>query len=232
MTFVSDVNIQRKFNHTSHRTDPRWKSSRSSRGLLVGLTIGVPCLLMLLCVIFQPFVSRVPLFEMLLLAFFLPELFLLPVTLIRYAGDRRAFRCVSSGRAGDSLLFSEEEIVYTYYNQRDNAPPPRHEIVIPYRLIDQALIIPERQVFRIHGGGTDALYDSNGSLIRKSSYRTNSFKAKDCFRWVEIPLTYRDNRSFLLQFQQKTGIVPAVSNTEKNPMASGPERRIPWRKPK
>lgn len=215
MTFVSDKSIQRKFNRTSHRTDPRWKASRRSRGILVGLTIGVPAVLLLLCAIFQPFTPRVPLFETMLLAVTLPELFLLPTTLIRYAGDCGAFRCASSGRVGDNLLFSDEEIVYTYYNQRNNFPHPLHEVVIPYRLIDQAVVNPERQTFRIHGGGSDALYDADGALIRKSSFRTNDPQARNCFRWVEIPLTYRDNHSFLLQFQQKTGITPTVSTTNK-----------------
>lgn len=68
-------------------------------------------------------------------------------------GGRRAFRCVSSGRCGLSLLFAEQETVCTCCNQRDSVPRPRHETVIPYRLIDQAPVIPERQIFRIHAGG-------------------------------------------------------------------------------
>lgn len=212
MTFVSDKSIQRKFNRTSHRTDPRWKAGRPARGLLLGLAVGLPCLLMLLCLRFRPFASRVPLYEMLLLAFFLPELFLLPVTLLRYQGDRRAFRCVSSGRYRDELRFSGREIVYTYRSRRDAVPRPRHEIVIPYRLIDQALVIPERQILRIHAGGTDAVYDAQSALLRESRYRTGSPAAKDCLRWIEIPLTYRDNGAFLQQFRQQTGVTPATGS--------------------
>lgn len=213
MTFVSDRRIQRKYNSTSHRTDPRWKATRRSRGILVGLAVGVPALLILLCAVFQPFTPRVPLAETMLLAFTLPELFLLPVMFIRYANDRNTFRCASSGRAGDSLQFSGEEILYTYYNQRSNPPHPRYEIVIPYRLIDQAIVNPERQTLRVHGGGSDALYDADGALLRKTSFRINAPHAHDCFRWVEIPLTYRDNAAFLEQFRQKTGITPAVAST-------------------
>lgn len=216
MTFVSDRRIQRKFNLTSHRTDPRWKADRRFRGILVGLVIGVPAVLILLCAIFQPLTPRVPLYETMLLALTLPELFLLPVMFIRYANDRNTFRCASSGRVGDSLLFSEKEIVYTYYNQRSNPPHPRYEIVIPYRLVDQAIVNPERQTLRIHGGGSDALYDPDGALLRKISFRTSDPHAHDCFRWVEIPLTYRDNPGFLQQFQQRTGITPAVQTTTMN----------------
>lgn len=210
MTFESDKTLQQNFNRTSHQADPRWRAGRPARRVLLGLSIGLPCLLMGLCLIFRPFTSRVPLYETLLVAFFLPEWILLPVTLLRYHSDRAAFRCASSGRYGDRLLFSEQEMVYTYYNQRDSVPHLRHEIVIPYRLIEQALVIPERQILRIQAGGRDTIYDARGALMRESCFRTGAFHAKDCSRWVEIPLTYKDNGAFLQEFQQKSGISPAT----------------------
>lgn len=213
MTFVSDPRIQRKFNRTSHHTDPRWKAGHPARSLLVGLTVGVPAVLVALCLIFRPLADRVPLAETALLAVTLPELFLLPVTFIRYAGDRGAYRCASSGRFGDELVFLEGELRYSYYQQRNNNPSNRYETTLPYRLIDQAVVLPDRQVLRVHGGGSDALYDAQGALLRESSFRTGSVWAHDCLRWVEIPLTYRDNDAFLEAFARKTGVVPVTDGT-------------------
>lgn len=206
MTFVSDKGAQQRFNTGSHRRDPRWAAGRPVRGLLIFLCIAVPAVLMLLTAVFRPFGPGVPMDQALLLALLFPELILLPITIIRCKNDRHCYRCVSAGRYGDSLLLAETELVYTFRDLRDPAPSPQYEIVVPYRLIREADLMPRQQTLMLHAGGTDTTYDSQGRVKSRIHYLTGDRNARSQLRWVEIPLTYPDNELFLRHFEAASGV--------------------------
>lgn len=205
MTFVSDKAAQRRFNTGSHRRDPRWKKRRPMRVFLVFLCIAVPAVLMVLTAVFRPF-RGISMDNALLMALLFPEVFLLPITIMRFKNDRFCYGCVSAGRYGDSLLLSDNELVYTFRDVRDSSPSPQYEIVVPYRLIQEADLMVQQQTLLLHAGGTDTTYDSQGRVKYRRGYMTGNPGSRDEPRWVEIPLTYPDNQLFLQQFQAAAGV--------------------------
>lgn len=204
-TFSSNRAVQRHYDNTIYKYSIVWIEEKTKRIRSILCAVFIPIIMGLLVLLFDKEETGYALVQSVMIAVMLPCVFFVPIAILRYKNDRIASLPAGACRYGDTLVFTQDHILYTYKNRLETMPRHQHEHVIFYDSIQQAIVYRKLQTLMVLAGGIDTDYNADGSIRRRKEYRTSVDKRQSA-RWIDIPLTYTNNDAFLNTFKQKTGI--------------------------
>lgn len=211
-TFSSDKSIQKHYDRTVYKFSPAWIAGRRKRVGAILCAVLIPFTLAALVLLLDRTETGYALMQSVLLALLLPFIIFTPIAVLRYKNQRAASMPAAAGRYGDTLLFDQDRLIYTFRNRFDSPPRRQQENVVLYSLVQQAVAYRRLQTLLVLAGGVDTNYNSDGSVHHRQKYIYRSDGVTPAARWVEIPLTYADNEAFLQAFQQACGVTIEVSD--------------------